>query len=118
MKTLEDFVGNTPLVQLKRLPGETSNVVLAKLEGNNPGQATHRYQTGHGMQIYNTLNGDPALNSYWLLTIIDEGATRGGCAPSGSFKEPSDACYEWNGLGECTTLNQNGWDGRPRWTTK
>jgi cysteine synthase B len=36
MKTLEDFVGNTPLVQLKRLPGETSNVVLAKLEGNNP----------------------------------------------------------------------------------
>jgi S-sulfo-L-cysteine synthase (O-acetyl-L-serine-dependent) len=36
MKTLEDFVGNTPLVQLKRLPGETTNVILAKLEGNNP----------------------------------------------------------------------------------
>jgi cysteine synthase B len=36
MKTLEDFVGNTPLVQLKRLPGKTSNVILAKLEGNNP----------------------------------------------------------------------------------
>ena len=36
MKTLEDFIGNTPLVRLKRLPGETSNVVLAKLEGNNP----------------------------------------------------------------------------------
>lgn len=34
--TLEDFVGNTPLVRLKRLPGESSNVVLAKLEGNNP----------------------------------------------------------------------------------
>lgn len=34
--TLEDFVGNTPLVRLKRLPGNTSNVVLAKLEGNNP----------------------------------------------------------------------------------
>jgi cysteine synthase B len=34
--TLEDFVGNTPLVQLKRLPGRTSNVLLAKLEGNNP----------------------------------------------------------------------------------
>jgi S-sulfo-L-cysteine synthase (O-acetyl-L-serine-dependent) len=32
----DDFVGNTPLVRLKRLPGETSNVVLAKLEGNNP----------------------------------------------------------------------------------
>ena len=36
MKTLEDFVGNTPLVQLKRLPGKTNNIVLAKLEGNNP----------------------------------------------------------------------------------
>ena len=39
-KTLEDFVGNTPLVQLKRLPGaelaRRNNVILAKLEGNNP----------------------------------------------------------------------------------
>ncbi len=35
-KTLEDFIGNTPLVQLKRLPGDSGNVVLAKLEGNNP----------------------------------------------------------------------------------
>ena len=34
--TLEDFVGNTPLVRLQRLPGQTSNIVLAKLEGNNP----------------------------------------------------------------------------------
>ncbi len=36
MKTLEDFVGNTPLVRLQRLPGATSNTILAKLEGNNP----------------------------------------------------------------------------------
>ncbi len=35
-KNIEDFIGNTPLVQLRRLPGKTSNVVLAKLEGNNP----------------------------------------------------------------------------------
>jgi cysteine synthase B len=34
--SIEQFVGNTPLVQLKRLPGESSNVILAKLEGNNP----------------------------------------------------------------------------------
>jgi cysteine synthase B len=33
---LESFVGNTPLVRLKRMPGATSNVVLGKLEGNNP----------------------------------------------------------------------------------
>ena len=35
-KTLENFVGNTPLVKLKRLPGDTGNAVLVKLEGNNP----------------------------------------------------------------------------------
>ncbi len=35
-KTIEDFIGNTPLVRLQRLPGKTKNVVLAKLEGNNP----------------------------------------------------------------------------------
>ncbi len=34
--TLEDFVGNTPLVRLQRLPGATSNRILVKLEGNNP----------------------------------------------------------------------------------
>jgi len=34
--TLDRFVGNTPLVRLQRIPGKTSNVVLAKLEGNNP----------------------------------------------------------------------------------
>ncbi len=33
---LENFVGNTPLVKLKRIPGNTSNILLAKLEGNNP----------------------------------------------------------------------------------
>ena len=36
-KTLEDFIGNTPLVRLQRLPGaQNKNVILAKLEGNNP----------------------------------------------------------------------------------
>lgn len=39
-KTLEDVIGNTPLVRLKRLPGAAvaarGNVLLAKLEGNNP----------------------------------------------------------------------------------
>lgn len=34
--TIEAFVGNTPLVRLQRLPGDTSNRILAKLEGNNP----------------------------------------------------------------------------------
>ncbi len=39
-QTLENFVGNTPLVRLKRIPGTENdarhNLILAKLEGNNP----------------------------------------------------------------------------------
>ncbi len=39
-KTLQDFVGNTPLVRLQRIPGieneQRGNVILVKLEGNNP----------------------------------------------------------------------------------
>lgn len=33
---IENLIGNTPLVQLQRIPGNTSNIILAKLEGNNP----------------------------------------------------------------------------------
>lgn len=35
-KTIDATIGETPLVRLQRLPGKTSNVVLCKLEGNNP----------------------------------------------------------------------------------
>ena len=39
-RTIEDFIGNTPLVRLQRLPGreneKSGNVLLAKLEGDNP----------------------------------------------------------------------------------
>ena len=39
-KTLEDTIGNTPLVRLVGVPGEANdrrgNVILGKLEGNNP----------------------------------------------------------------------------------
>jgi len=39
-RTIEDYIGETPLVRLQRSPGahaeERGNVILAKLEGNNP----------------------------------------------------------------------------------
>ncbi len=34
--TIESYLGNTPLVRLQRLPGDTNNTILVKLEGNNP----------------------------------------------------------------------------------
>lgn len=36
IRTLDDFVGNTPLVKLQRMAGHTTNTILLKLEGNNP----------------------------------------------------------------------------------
>ncbi len=40
VRTIEDFIGNTPLVRLQRIPGEqvarNGTVILAKLEGDNP----------------------------------------------------------------------------------
>src|SRR4029077_13952672 len=39
-KTIEDAIGETPLVRLQRVPGaaqsQRGNLILAKLEGNNP----------------------------------------------------------------------------------
>ena len=35
-KTIDSFVGNTPLAKLQRMAGNTSNTILLKLEGNNP----------------------------------------------------------------------------------
>jgi cysteine synthase B len=35
-KTIEDFIGDTPLVRLQRLATGRNNTVLVKLEGNNP----------------------------------------------------------------------------------
>ncbi len=34
--TIEDYIGNTPLVRLQRMAGQSSNTILLKLEGNNP----------------------------------------------------------------------------------
>lgn len=36
LKTIDHFIGNTPLVKLQRMEGVTSNTILLKLEGNNP----------------------------------------------------------------------------------
>ena len=35
-QNVTELIGNTPLVRLQRLPGNTSNTLLLKLEGNNP----------------------------------------------------------------------------------
>ena len=55
--TIEAFVGNTPLVRLQRLPGKTSNMVLVKLEGNNPAGSV-KDRPAHSMIHHAELRGD------------------------------------------------------------
>ena len=55
--TIEAFVGNTPLVRLQRLPGESSNTVLVKLEGNNPAGSV-KDRPAHSMIHHAELRGD------------------------------------------------------------
>jgi cysteine synthase B len=66
--TLADTVGHTPLVRLQRLPGATSNVVLGKMEGNNPA---------------GSVKDRPALS------MIVEAEKRGEIAPGDTLIEPT-----------------------------
>ena len=67
-QTIEDTVGNTPLVRLQRLPGETNNVLLAKLEGNNPA---------------GSVKDRPALS------MVIEAERRGAIKPGDTLIEPT-----------------------------
>ena len=93
MKHLEDFVGETPLVALKKLPGTTTNIVLAKLEGNNPAgsvkdrpalnmiaQAERRGQIKSGDTLIEATSGNTgialamaaAMKGYRMVLIMPE----------------------------------------------
>ena len=64
--TIEHTVGHTPLVRLQRIPGDTSNTVLGKLEGNNPA---------------GSVKDRPAMS------MINEAESRGAIAPGDTLIE-------------------------------
>ena len=91
--TLETFVGNTPLVRLQRIPGKTSNVLLAKLEGNNPAGsvkdrpalsmvlgAERRGEIGPGATLIEATSGNTgialamvaAMRGYRMILVMPE----------------------------------------------
>lgn len=95
-KTIEDYVGDTPLVKLQRLPGNTSNIILGKLEGNNPAgsvkdrpalsmiqQAELRGQIKPGDTLIEATSGNTgialamaaAIKGYKMILIMPENAT-------------------------------------------
>ena len=92
-KTIENFIGNTPLVRLEHLPGKTSNIILAKLEGNNPAgsvkdrpalsmikQAQHRGDIKPGDTLIEATSGNTgialamaaAIMGYRMILIMPE----------------------------------------------
>ncbi len=94
--TIEDFVGNTPLVRLQRLVGTNKNTVLLKLEGNNPAgsvkdrpilsmiqQAEKRGQISPGDTLIEATSGNTgialamvaAIKGYNMTLIMPETGT-------------------------------------------
>ncbi len=95
--TIESTIGNTPLVRLQRLPGETSNTILVKLEGNNPAgsvkdrpafsmiaKAEARGDIAPGDTLIEATSGNTgialalvaAIRGYRLILIMPENSTR------------------------------------------
>jgi S-sulfo-L-cysteine synthase (O-acetyl-L-serine-dependent) len=66
--TVEDFIGNTPLVRLQRLAASEKNIILAKLEGNNPA---------------GSVKDRPAI---WMIRRAEE---RGRIKPGDTLIEPT-----------------------------
>ncbi|MEW8512799.1 MAG: cysteine synthase CysM [Candidatus Thiodiazotropha sp.] len=92
-KSIEEFVGNTPLVRLERLPGDSSNTLLVKLEGNNPAgsvkdraavsmisHAESRGEIGPGDTLIEATSGNTgialamaaAIKGYHLILVMPE----------------------------------------------
>ncbi|MET0068596.1 MAG: cysteine synthase CysM [Candidatus Thiodiazotropha sp.] len=92
-KSIEEFVGNTPLVRLQRLPGDSSNTLLVKLEGNNPAgsvkdraavsmisHAESRGKIGPGDTLIEATSGNTgialamaaAIKGYHLILVMPE----------------------------------------------
>ena len=94
--TIEDFVGNTPLVRLQRLASHTHSQVLVKLEGNNPAgsvkdrpalnmirQAEARGEIKPGDTLIESTSGNTgialamaaAIKGYRMILIMPDNAT-------------------------------------------
>ncbi len=95
--TIEQCIGNTPLVRLQRLPGDTSNTILLKLEGNNPagsvkdrpalnmiGMAESRGNITPGDTLIEATSGNTgialamaaAIKGYRMILIMPENMTK------------------------------------------
>jgi cysteine synthase B len=63
--TIDQFIGNTPLVRLQRLGGNTSNIILVKLEGNNPAGSV-KDRPAMNMILRAEQRGDIVAGDTWI----------------------------------------------------
>lgn len=91
--TIEEFIGHTPLVRLQRLSADSSNIILVKLEGNNPAgsvkdrpalsmiqEAEKRHSIKPGETLIEATSGNTgialamaaAIKGYHLILIMPE----------------------------------------------
>jgi cysteine synthase B len=104
--TIEDVVGNTPLVRLKRITAGRNNTLLAKLEGNNPAgsvkdrpalsmlsQAEARGEISPGDTLVEATSGNTgialamaaAIKGYRMVLIMPESASEERKQAMGAF---------------------------------
>ncbi|WP_372614560.1 cysteine synthase CysM [Halomonas sp.] len=104
--TIEDVVGNTPLVRLKRITAGRDNTLLAKLEGNNPAgsvkdrpalsmlsQAEARSEIAPGDTLIEATSGNTgialamaaAIKGYRMVLIMPESASEERKQAMGAF---------------------------------
>ncbi len=134
-KTIEQFVGNTPLVKLKRLPGETSNTVLVKLEGNNPAgsvkdrpalfmiqHAEARGEIKPGDTLIEATSGNTgialamaaAMRGYRMILMRAFGAEIVLTSPAGSMEQAIDTAKRMQAEGRGRILDQFGNQDNPQ----
>ncbi len=91
--TIEQCIGQTPLVKLQHLPGNSSNTILLKLEGNNPAgsvkdrpalnmirQAEERGEISRGDSLIEATSGNTgialamaaAIRGYRMILVMPE----------------------------------------------
>ena len=110
--TIEACIGNTPLVRLQRLQGETDNTILLKLEGTNPAgsvkdrpalsminRAEQRGDIKPGDKLIEATSGNTGIALAMAAAVAGRGACFGaGCANS-SPSSPSSSSSAMSSAG-------------------
>ena len=110
---IEDLIGNTPLVQLKRIPGEDArqrnNIILGKMEGNNPAGSV-KDRPAMSMIRHAEERGDIKPGD----TLIESTSGNTGIAKTGGMEYARDLAEQMQKEGKGIILDQFANPDNPR----